>query len=96
MVFTGSFDQTGSVFLRGLTQVSKSFVVGYDNTTGQLTYQTAVDNADTASFAVSASNAVSSSYAISSSNAVSSSLAQTASYVENAQTASFVLNAVSA
>jgi hypothetical protein len=90
LVFTGSFDQTGSVFLRGLTKVSKSFVVGYDNTTGQLTYQTAVDNADTASFAVSASNAVSSSYAI------NSTLAQTASYVENAQTASFVLNAVSA
>jgi len=65
-IFTGSFNQTGSVFLTGLTQVSKSFVVGYDNTTGQLSYQTAVDNADTASyalFAVSASKAVSASYA---------------------------------
>jgi len=95
LIFTGSFNQTGSVFLTGLTEVSKSYVVGYDQTTGQLTYQTAVDNADTASFAISASYAVtasyaetasfvaSSSYAVSSSNAVSSSYAISASYAIN-------------
>jgi len=97
-IFTGSFNQTGSVFLTGLTEVSKSYVVGYNETTGQLTYQTAVDNAATASFAVSAS------YAISASNAISasySSTATSASHADNADssisssyaaTASYALN----
>jgi hypothetical protein len=92
VVISGSFSQSGSVFLTSLTEISKSYVVGYDSTTGQLTYQTAVDNADTASFAVSASNAISSSLAQTASFVTT---AQTASYVENAQTASFVLNAIS-
>ena len=98
-MFTGSFDQTGSVFLRGLTQVSKSFVVGYDNTTGQLTYQTAVDNADTASFAVSASYASASSYSANAgtaSFAVSASYASASSYSDSSISASFATTASTA
>jgi hypothetical protein len=61
-IFTGSLATSGSVSFV-LTEVSKSYVVGYDATTGQLTYQTAVDNAETASYAVSASQAISASHA---------------------------------
>jgi hypothetical protein len=87
LIFTGSFNQTGSVYLTGLTQISKSFVVGYDNTTGQLTYQTAVDNADTASFAVSASYAITASYANTSTSASYSATATSASHADAADSA---------
>ena len=60
-IFTGSLSTSGSVSFV-LTEVSKSYVVGYDTASGQLTYQTAVDNADTASFAISASFASTASY----------------------------------
>ena len=76
--FTGSLSTTGSVSFV-LTEISKSYVVGYDTASGQLTYQTAVDNADTASFAISASQAA---------NANSASYALTASYALNVPTAS--------
>lgn len=70
VVISGSLNTSGSVFFV-LSEVSKSYVVGYDTASGQLTYQTAVDNADTASFAISAS------YALSSSQAISASFAST-------------------
>jgi hypothetical protein len=90
-VFTGSFSQSGSVYLRGLTEVTRSYVVGFDAATGQLSYQTAVDNADTASFAISASYALTASYAESSSYATSASFASTASNV-NPLTQSVFIN----
>jgi len=96
-IFTGSLSTSGSVAFTGLTEVSQSYVLGYDTASGQITFQTAVDNADTASYAISAS------HADNADNSISSSYAATASYAlnvpltaSNADTASYAFYAVSA
>jgi hypothetical protein len=101
-IFTGSISTTGSVAFKGLTQLSASYVVGYDPTTGLLTYEGTGSAANSASYAVSSSYAVSASYAndatsasyaLSSSYAESASYAVSASYANDATSASYALSA---
>ena len=82
---SSSYAQTASFVDTALTA---SFVVSSS-------YAVSSSNAISSSYAISSSNAISSSYAILSSDSISSSFALTASYVQNAQTASYVLNAIS-
>ena len=74
--FTGSLSTTGSVAFQGLTQQSISYLVGFDPTTGQLSYEgTGSVVPTTASFAISASHAE---------NADNANNAVTASYADEA------------
>lgn len=54
VVLTGSLSTSGSVYFTGLTEVSQSYVLAYDSTSGQVFYQTAADQAITASYAIEA------------------------------------------
>jgi hypothetical protein len=68
LIFTGSMYTTGGVFFQGLPSASTNYLVGYDETTGRLSYQSTSSVASiTSSFAVSSSYAVSASYASASS-----------------------------
>lgn len=53
-IFTGSMSTSGSLNFTGLSEVSQSYVLAYDAATGQVTYQTAADQATTASYAIEA------------------------------------------
>jgi hypothetical protein len=87
---TGSILATGPISAN-LTNQTQPTVVAYNVSTGQFTYvQTSSLSSATSSFAVSAS------YAVSASRAISAANADTASYVLQAVSASYVLNAVSA
>jgi hypothetical protein len=78
-IFTGSFNTTGSVSLKGLQAASASYLLGYDPTTGNVTYE------GTGSVvAVTSSFAVSSSHANNADNAISASYATEAGKVTNA------------
>jgi hypothetical protein len=102
-IISGSLSVIGSVYniLGGFTG-SLQGTASYANQALSSSHAISASHAVSSSYAlsssysVSSSHAVSSSYTLSSSYAVSSSHALTASFVTTAQTASYVLNAVSA
>ena len=77
-IFTGSFNTTGSVSFKGLQAASASYLLGYNPTTGIVTYEgTGSVVSVTSSFAISASHANNADNAISASYALTSSFAAT-------------------
>jgi len=92
--FNVTVSQSGSVATASyaLTAATASYVLNAISSSYSYTASSAIS----ASYTFTASSAISSSYSYTASSAISSSLSQTASYVVTAQTASYVLNTISA